>query len=190
MIVLHAVHAGVVGDGYHGRSVLPFAGDHHHAAEQVWPPLGLERFIAEGLIDAVLVGSLHVIDQRTILQSDEVRVSLNTRIGLEALHLHRKLELNRVAGLPTARDDRIAIDNVWRERLSIQSNALQTTDCRRRGVEHRRGAVGHTNMHAEGLSLLRFDSDGDRTLPWIFGLLNYLHVSAGDLADVYAATDE
>src|SRR5580698_9827675 len=45
-------------------------------------------------------------------------------------------------------------------------------------------------MHAESLCLLRLDGDGDRTLPRIFGLLNYLHIGARNLADVYTATDE
>src|ERR1700745_566722 len=64
----YAVHARVIWDSRHWRTVLPFAGDDHHTAEQVRLPFRFERSVAELLLNVLSICDLYVVDQRTILQ--------------------------------------------------------------------------------------------------------------------------
>ena len=151
------VHAGVVGDSRQGGPILPRPGENHDPAQQIWPPLGLERRVPEGLLDVRLIGSLHGVNQRAVTKRGFAEVSLDALIRCKPLRLHGELELNRVPGVPFARDHGIPFLNVRRLRLAVHHEAGNALYPRLLRIELAGRAVRDTDMHGKGSRLFRMN---------------------------------
>ena len=106
-----------------------------------------------------LSARLHVVDERSVLQSDQVDVGLDAFVRYDALRLHRQLQLDAVARLPFARHHGIAFAISGVMLLAVDSKPLYAADLRRLRVELARGPVRDAHVHRKRLGLFRIDRD-------------------------------
>ena len=118
---LHVLHLAVL------LELLGRAFEHHHAVEQVLLEMGADgRTVQDILVEDLVVGLVCTFEaehDRTTLEGHLAAIVLGIVVSHDTAHVHREVELDGVALLPTARDlDIVAV--LWIERLAVHADAV------------------------------------------------------------------
>src|SRR3569623_805004 len=111
-------------------------------------------------MDVLVVNGLNVIDERAVLERNQVLVCGDAFVRCDPLRLHRQFYFDAVAGLPLARDDGVALVDLGRVRFTVDREMLDSADRWRLLVELARGPI--RNAQEQGECLWLFWIHGNR----------------------------
>ena len=137
-----------------------------------------------------VVDLLEAVHDRAALERDASPVRLHALVALYPLNRHRELKLHNIAGLPCARDTRIALAEFGIGLLPVYGDAeapFHVGDC---GVERAVGFIGYAQRERERNWPLRRKGELHLARPRVVRDLADRKVRAGDVADAALGREE
>src|SRR5215467_3631826 len=118
----------------------------------------MKRRITEFAVDLLVVSSLDVIDERTILQRHQTNIRFDSIVRDHSLRLQWQFQFDAVACFPLTRNNGIALADDWRFFFSINCEPLYASDRGRIFIKLARRPVWNSYIDRKRLRLF-----------WIYG---------------------